>query len=142
MSEPRNDLTPAQQAEYEAALAKKAKVGRALAVLICDIFVLLGLLPKNAVMTALAGVCLFLTLTGKPAAKWVGAALGGIWAVIGALTLADIPSAGLKESDLGYYKTAGIFVLVFGAVSAVLFYKSRLIAAYFEYKASINRKII
>ena len=142
MSEPYNDLSPGEQAEYEAALAKKARLGRILAVLICDIYVLLGVLPKNAVLTALAAVCLFLTVTGRPSAKWASMALGGFWAVIGALTLADLPSKGLQESDLGFYKTAGVFVLVSGTVSAAMFYKSMLIAAYFEHKASINRKII
>ena len=117
LSEPYNDLSPGEQAEYEAAPAKKARLGR-----------------------ILAAVCLFLTVTGRRAAKWAAMALGGFWAIIGALTLADLPSEGLQESDPGFHKTAGVFVLVSGAVSAAMFYKSMLIAAYFEHKASIKRK--
>lgn len=134
------DLTPEMQAEYETALEKKAQLGMVLAVVICGADILLGVLSGSFICAFAAVVLLTLTVFGKPQAKWLAVGIGGFYAVIGAMTLIDIPAVGESGRALYPYELAGGIELAFGAVSAVLFLKSKLIAAYFEYKTSINRK--
>ena len=133
------DITPDQQAEYETELAKKARVGRSAALLICCVYALFGILPKSFLLTGLAALCLVLTFFGKPQAKWLAAGTGGFYAVLGSMTLADIPSLELTQSDIRFYETVGIIQLASGILSAVLFMKLPHIAAYFEYKRRDNR---
>ena len=132
------DLTPEAQAEYEAELAKKARTGKVLAIAVCGADLLLGVLSGSFVCAFAAVLLLVLTVFGRTQAKWLAVGLGGFYAVLGAMSLIDLPAA--KVSEREYYVSAGWIELAHGIISAVLFMKLPHIRAYFEHKTAINRK--
>ena len=134
------DLTPEAQAEYEADLAKKARTGMVFAIAVCGADILLGLLSGSFVCAFAAVLLLVLTVFGRTQAKWFAVGLGGFYAVLGAMSLIDLPAAKVSEREYYTYVSAGWIELAHGIISAVLFVKLPHIRAYFEHKTAINRK--
>lgn len=136
---PDRDVTPEAQAEYEAELKVKARLGRKIMALVCVMNIIVSfVIPLTGigpVMFVSASAGLWLTLRGRSIARTLQMTMGFILAEFGAYALVYINLAGLPDElrSLVMY-----FWLMFAYGTLVCLYtmRSRNIESWFEYAGS------